>query len=246
MTAAAPPDPHTRRHLTWDGCFNVRDLGGLGRHAPGAFVRADSVEKLTAAGWAAAHAHGVRTVLDLRNDDEQGADAAPRPDGITTVRLPLEDIEDTAFWEPWFTDWRWGTPLHYRPFLDHFPERVAATAEALAAAAPGGVAFHCAAGRDRTGLVSLLLLSLAGATPEEIAADYALSEARMTPVFTALGRAEEAAQLAAAYRSHATSPYAEMLKVARRFDGAAYLAAAGVPGTTVAALRARATGQPQG
>ncbi|MFC7471015.1 tyrosine-protein phosphatase [Actinomadura keratinilytica] len=49
--------------------------------------------------------------------------------------------------------------MHYRPFLGHFPERVAATAEALAAAAPGGVAFHCAAGRDRTGLVSLLLLS---------------------------------------------------------------------------------------
>lgn len=110
MAAAAPPDPHARRHLTWDGCLNVRDLGGLGRHTDGAFVRADSVEKLTAAGWAAAHAHGVRTVLDLRNDDEQGADAALRPEGITTVRLPLEDVADTAFWEPWFTDWRWGTP----------------------------------------------------------------------------------------------------------------------------------------
>ncbi|MGW9381647.1 tyrosine-protein phosphatase [Streptomyces albidoflavus] len=246
MTAAAPPDPPTRRHLTWDGCFNVRDLGGLGRHTTGAFVRADSVEKLTADGWAAAHAHGVRTVLDLRNDDEQGADAALRPEGIITVRLPLEDVAATAFWEPWFTDWRWGTPLHYGPFLDHFPERVAATAEALAAAAPGGVAFHCAAGRDRTGLVSLLLLSLAGATPEEIAADYALSEERMTPVFTAMGRAEEAAELAAAYRTHATSPYAEMLKVARWFDGAAYLAVAGVPEETVAALRTRATGQPRG
>lgn len=246
MTAAAPPDPHTRRHLEWAGCFNVRDLGGLGHHTPGAFVRADSVEKLTADGWAAAHAHGVRTVLDLRNDDELGADAAPRPDGITTVRLPLDGIEDTAFWEPWFTDWRWGTPLYYRPFLDHFPERVAATAEALAAAAPGGVAFHCAAGRDRTGIVSLLLLSLAGATPEEIAADYALSEERMTPVFTAVGRGEEVTEQAAAYRTHATTPYAEMLKVARWFDAAAYLAAAGVPEATVAALRARATGQPQG
>ncbi|MFJ4765457.1 tyrosine-protein phosphatase [Streptomyces diastaticus] len=135
--------------------------------------------------------------------------------------------------------------MHYRPFLDRFPERVAASAEALAAA-PGGVAFHCAAGRDRTGLVSLLLLSLAGATPEEIAADYALSEERMTPVFTAMGRAEEAARQAAVYRAHATSPYAEMLKVARWFDGAAYLAAAGVPGTTVAALQARATGQARG
>ncbi|WP_436739112.1 tyrosine-protein phosphatase [Streptomyces sp. BBFR102] len=246
MTATAPPGPHTHRHLEWDGCFNVRDLGGLGRHAPGAFVRADSVEKLTADGWAAARAHGIRTVLDLRNDDELGTDAAPRPDRITTVRVPLDGIEDTAFWEPWFTDWRWGTPLYYRPFLGHFPERTAAVAQALAAAAPGGVAFHCAAGRDRTGLVSLLLLSLAGAAPEEIAADYALSEERMAPVFAAMGRAEEAAELAAAYRRHATSPYAEMLKVARSFDAAAHLAGGGVSEATVARLRARATGRPHG
>ncbi|WDV31221.1 hypothetical protein OIM90_07190 [Streptomyces sp. AD16] len=56
----------------------------------------------------------------------------------------------------------------------------------------------------------------------------------------------EVARQAAAYRSHATSPYAEMLKAARWFDRAAYLADAGVSGTTVAALRARATGQPRG
>ncbi|MFD4988399.1 tyrosine-protein phosphatase [Streptomyces sp. NPDC058374] len=243
MTAAAPPDPHTHRHLEWDGCFNVRDLGGLGRHAPCAFVRADSVEKLTGDGWAAAHAHGVRTVLDLRNGDEFGTDAAPRPDGMTTLRMPLDGIEDTAFWEPWFTDWRWGTPLYYRPFLDHFPERVAATAEALATAGPGGVLFHCAAGRDRTGIVSLLLLSLAGATPEEIAADYALSEERMAPVFAAMGRADEVTAQADAYRRHATTPYTEMAEVARWFDAGAYLTDAGVPDATVAALRRRATGE---
>ncbi|MEU7354264.1 hypothetical protein ABZ663_28400 [Streptomyces albidoflavus] len=66
------------------------------------------------------------------------------------------------------------------------------------------------------------------------------------PVFTAMGRAGEVARQAAAYRSHATSPYPEILKVAGWFDGAAYLADAGVSGTTVAALRARATGQPRG
>src|SRR5690606_12982050 len=43
----------------------------------------------------------------------------------------------------------------------------------------GGIAVHCAAGRDRTGLVVALLLSLAGVPDDLIAADYALSEERL-------------------------------------------------------------------
>jgi protein-tyrosine phosphatase len=69
------------RHLQWDGCTNVRDLGGLcsrdGRAIRrGALVRADALDRLSAEGWAALEAHGVRTVIDLRNGDELGPDAA--------------------------------------------------------------------------------------------------------------------------------------------------------------------------
>src|SRR5215210_2868284 len=82
------------RHLEWDGCGNVRDLGGLpvaggGVIRPGAIVRADALDRLSPEGWAVLEAHGVRTVIDLRNPDEVAEDLAPRPPGITTVRLPL-------------------------------------------------------------------------------------------------------------------------------------------------------------
>ncbi len=85
----------------WDGCANVRDLGGLrtgdGRAIRrGAIVRADALDRLSAAGWAALEAHGVRTVIDLRNDDELAADRAPRPAGVTTVHLPLDGVEDRS------------------------------------------------------------------------------------------------------------------------------------------------------
>ncbi|HEX7299288.1 MAG TPA: tyrosine-protein phosphatase, partial [Solirubrobacteraceae bacterium] len=75
------------RRLQWDGCANVRDLGGLrvsggGETRWGALVRADAVDRLTADGWSALEAHGVRTVIDLRNDDELGEDVAPRPAGV--------------------------------------------------------------------------------------------------------------------------------------------------------------------
>ena len=46
---------------------------------------------------------------------------------------------------------------------------------AIARVRPGGVLFHCIRGHDRTGIITLLLLTLAGVTPDEIIADYELS-----------------------------------------------------------------------
>jgi protein-tyrosine phosphatase len=67
------------RELAWEGCLNVRDLGGHrttngGVTRYGAVVRADSVRHLTDAGWQAAVDYGVRTVIDLRADEELEAD----------------------------------------------------------------------------------------------------------------------------------------------------------------------------
>ena len=94
------------RHLDWDGCFNVRDLGGLGASDGretrwGAVVRADSLDQLTAAGWAALYEHGVRTVIDLRNEDERAAEEAPRPSDVTTMHVPLDGTDDREFWALW-------------------------------------------------------------------------------------------------------------------------------------------------
>jgi protein tyrosine/serine phosphatase len=173
------------RHLEWEGCFNARDLGGLpaaGRRRTrhGAVVRSDSPAGLTEAGWAALWEHGVRTVVDLRNDDELDGEEVARPAGLTTVHLPLDGIEDREFWDEWQRGWQFGTPLYYRPHLERFPERSAAAIAAIAQAPPGGVLVHCVGGRDRTGQISMLLLSLAGVAPEDIAADYELSGERLT------------------------------------------------------------------
>lgn len=63
------------RTLVWDGCLNVRDLGGLptttgARTTRRAITRADNLDRLTAEGWDALLDHGVRTVVDLRNIEE--------------------------------------------------------------------------------------------------------------------------------------------------------------------------------
>jgi protein-tyrosine phosphatase len=175
MARLAAPD---ERRLDWQGCRNVRDLGGLrtgnGRSTRrGAVVRGDSPDLLTEAGWEALRAYGIRTIVDLRNDDER--DLGARPAEITTVHVPLDGVEDTEFWARWGSGPQFGTPLYYRPHLERFPERSARAIAAVADAGPGGVLIHCVGGRDRAGQISMLLLALAGVAPREIAADYCLS-----------------------------------------------------------------------
>ena len=65
----------SERRLEWEGCLNVRDLGGHptedgGETRMGAVVRADSVRKLTPAGWKALLGYGIRTIVDLRLSHE--------------------------------------------------------------------------------------------------------------------------------------------------------------------------------
>ncbi|HEU4974382.1 MAG TPA: tyrosine-protein phosphatase [Baekduia sp.] len=232
------------RHLDWEGCFNVRDLGGLptadGRRTRrGAVVRADGLDGLTAAGWAALVDHGVRTVVDLRNDDELGEDAAPRPADVTTVHLPLDGIDDREFWDVWQHGPQFGTPLYYRPHLDRFPERSAAVVAAVARAQPGGVAVHCAGGCDRTGQVTMLLLVLAGVPAEVIAADYALSAERRAARCAARGEEDPGPLLRSFLQDRGTSAETVIVELLDGLDVAAHLAAAGLRASDVAALRQR-------
>jgi protein-tyrosine phosphatase len=221
------------RILDWEGCRYVRDLGGLrtrdGRVTrTGALVRADGIDRLSAAGWAALEAHGVRTVIDLRNDDELGPDRAPRPGSVTTVHLALDGMHDREFWDVWQSGPQFGTPLYYAPFLERFPDRTAGVIAAIARAPAGGVLFHCGRGRDRTGLISIVVLSLAGVAPEEVAADYDLSV-----------DAEQDPELATYLRDQGTSAGEVIVTMLAGFDAEAYLRRAGLADADLRAVRER-------
>jgi protein-tyrosine phosphatase len=243
----------TDRHVTWDGCFNVRDLGGLptvdGRRTSwGAIVRADGLVRLSTAGWDALWAHGVRTIVDLRNDDElvKMPDLAPRPAGLITVHVPLDDSADTAFWEYCWSNELDGTSLYYPLFLERKPERCAAALAAIARAEPGGVAFHCGAGRDRTGLISLLLLALVGVEPETIVADYELSNPRLGPLWAAHGLPDQGPMVEAILKRRNTTARALILDILASLDAGAYLLAAGLNEDDLTAIRARLLGPADG
>jgi protein-tyrosine phosphatase len=170
------------RVLAWEGCTNVRDLGGLrtgdGRTTRlGAVVRSDSPARLTAAGWSALYAYGIRTIISLRTDGmvEDELTIMPAYPDLVTVQLAIEDVTDREFVQQWAATELWCTPLYYQDALRRWPERHAAVISAIARAQPGGVLFHCIRGNDRTGIIALLLLALVGVTPDDIVADYELS-----------------------------------------------------------------------
>ena len=231
------------RAIDWDGLGNARDLGGIPtpsgsaiRH--GAIVRSATPELLTADGWAALERYGVRTIVDLRNPDEIGADLADRPVSLTTLRLPLDGVEDRFFWDRWEPE---PPPLYYGPFLERSPDRVATVISAIATADPGGVLVHCVGGRDRTGLISMLLLALAGVAPDRIAADHELGCAGVGRVYARLG-ISDAADLDRLLAERGTSATESIEALAGQVDVEAQLRRAGLSARELAALRARLLG----
>lgn len=193
-TATVRPDT-AAGDLAWDGCFNVRDLGGLplaegGRTEKCRIVRADNLDRLTPQGWAALEEYGVRTVIDLRNEEECGD--VEHPDGIEFVRVPFDAYatpEWIAHWDPP------GLPRNFGKYLEDYPQAAVDLGKALEAAAPGAVVVHCAAGRDRTGLASMLLLAHAGVPAPVILADYERSIERLRAWWEAGGTPDDIASL---------------------------------------------------
>jgi protein tyrosine/serine phosphatase len=234
----------TERHLAFStGCFNARDLGGLrtqdGRAIRrGAVVRSDALDALDASGWDAVRAHGIRTILDLRNDDELAPHARERA-GITTLHLPIDEVEDTAFWIEMNSDWRCGTPLYYLPHVRRFPKRSARVVSAILHAEEGGVLFHCGIGRDRTGLVTMLLLAMLGVAAEDIADDYELSVPRLRPLFAQRGEPDQGPLVDAFLASRGTTLRRVVLGTLAALDLDAWMRAGGLDARDRAALRAR-------
>lgn len=160
-----------------DGLVNVRDLGGLrrvdGALTPlGVFLRSENVDAVTEHGWEQLRALGVRTVIDLRQPGERERDVNGRPGWLTTRVIDLDGLENSAFWKDYWENGLVGTALYYVPHLIAMPERAGAALSAIATAPPGGVLFHCMGGRDRTGMIAMLLLLAAKTDLEEIVDDY--------------------------------------------------------------------------
>lgn len=214
----------------------------------GAVVRADSVRRLSEPGWAQLADYGIRTIVDLRFQDELAADP-PFEAPVEVVNVPVLPDPASSHWDEIDAvsraapDAATGTRAVYLEFLERFSGGFALAVSAVAGAAPGGVVIHCMAGKDRTGLVSALLLRLAGVPVMDVATDYAVSERNLS-AFSEPWIAEATDERERERRRRiAATPAAAMEGVLadldRRGGVAGYLLAAGVSEPELEVVRAR-------
>jgi protein-tyrosine phosphatase len=241
------------RELTVGGTFNVRDLGGLpirggGAVRRGLVYRSADLGGLTRAGADRLRALGLATVVDLRRaaEIERHGRFPFERHGIAYRHHPLLD---TSTAEPE------GRPVDlpadvldqlYRRIAEEGGRNLGAVLSWLAEPGALPAVVHCVAGKDRTGTVVAVLLALLDVSDDEIAADYARSEAALA---SHRAWAEAHDERAAAWLDRIPPPLMAASRPVmlgflgwlreRHGSAAAYAGSIGVGPDAVTALRAR-------
>jgi protein tyrosine/serine phosphatase len=198
------------RWIDLEGAANARDLGGVplaggGAVAPGRLLRSDNLQDLTEADVAhLVEERGLRAVIDLRTGVEvrlEGPGPLMDDDRVVVEHRSLypEAGEHTDAIEadtivPWQNgvhgaDMPGETPTvrTYFGYMERRPDSIVGALRTIADPPEAGAALvHCAAGKDRTGLVVALALEVAGAPRAAVVADYALTSERIAAIVTRL------------------------------------------------------------
>ncbi len=194
---------------------------------------------LNAGGREAMSAYGVTTVLDLRSNDELVRNPSPYANGDGVSYVHRELIDDANMTQIGDSQSMFD---RYIFIVEKRPQAFRQVLEAVAGV-EGCVLFHCFAGKDRTGLVAAMLLSVAGVAPDDIAADYGQTDLQLAPQYERW-IAEAPAEKRDAFRDELRCPPERILGVLdhieRRWGGVAgYLEAAGMAPSTIDRVAAK-------
>lgn len=242
-----------QRWIELEGADNTRDLGGLavaggGRTRFGRLLRAGTPQDLTAGDVThLTEVLGVRTVVDLRLADEAAREGSALS-GIPALRyfsLPLSSAGNVR--SDIVAD---GAEMdivgHYVALLEGSAANIVTAACVFADNVSGPAIFHCAAGKDRTGVLAAVVLDAVGVGREAIIADYALTGQRMKQISARLLRLATYRDMQALSRGIKGAATADEESMAAFLDqlygryggGSGYLTAHGMTPGELAALRA--------
>jgi protein tyrosine/serine phosphatase len=250
-----------------DGAVNARDLGGLptadgGSTVPRRLLRSENLQELSPKDISKlVDEIGVTTVVDLRSTIEVNKEGPAPLDAVPGVRrahhpvlAEFLDEKDTVA-RALLTDALEADRLrypddtmcgHYLGYLENRPDQVTGALRSIATA-NGAAIVHCAAGKDRTGVIVALALTVAGVGKEAIVADYQATDQRLEAIIERLSRSRMYADDVASRPVSAHAPRAETMRafltqLDERYGGlASWLAANGMSQDEVSRLRAKLT-----
>ena len=235
-----------------DGIHNFRELAAYplkgGRHIrPGMVYRSGALELMTEDDqvWLSKEV-GLATILDLRHPDElqhgpnhHALAQMVRPVSIFPADQRQEDViaELNGLYGPG------PTPARYLHYLDVGGDRLAEAFTVFGEAAGYPVLVHCTAGKDRTGVLIGMLMEILGASDEDIAAEYGLSDAsidRLIDYLRSNGRQLQGSE--AEIRARLSTPPERMagfiqLLRSRHGGAAVFFESHGVPSVTIERVR---------
>jgi protein-tyrosine phosphatase len=176
-------EPQLERLVKLEGAYNLRDLGGYKTKDGnvtkwGRFYRADGLHKLTEADQRTVLDRNIRLVVDLRHTDELQKDpnvfAASEQVAYHNVSLinpaTVASTNSSSLGEL------------YVGMLDESQSQIREVMDYLANGPGDALLYHCTAGKDRTGVISALLLDTAGVPHDVIVNDYSMTAECLAPM----------------------------------------------------------------
>jgi protein-tyrosine phosphatase len=246
--SVGPLDDYNR--LPLQTLYNVRDLGGIptldGRLTVfGRYIRADAPVRLNPEDLQRLLDYPVRTIIDLRSADEHvrtthGLQDQPVVD-YYNIPLAGDNLDAAMAAVRPFETGREGVDLadFYVYLLEYAQQQIGRVFERLALARPGAVLFHCSHGKDRTGLVSALILLLANVGDPQIIDNYSISYRLLKPWFDTFIH-KVPADFLPFYNTNPANMARTLAFFHSRYpSAAAYLAGCGLPEDEIAAVRQR-------
>ncbi|WP_106182534.1 tyrosine-protein phosphatase [Prauserella shujinwangii] len=224
-----------------EGAVNIRDVGGIPTEdgtttAPGRLLRADNLQDLSPADVSyLLDTVGLSTVVDLRTKTEVHAEGPAPLTRVGRVSHEHHSLLPEGTWDPaaeaLLVRHRQEAErypddpacAHYLCYVTERPDSIVGALRAINRA-PGAALVHCAAGKDRTGVVVAFALSVAGARRAEIVRDYAATGERISAILARLRSSATYAEDVDKVPEHRHTPRAETMaefldQLDRRFGG---------------------------
>jgi protein-tyrosine phosphatase len=171
---------NSERLLVFPSLLNARDLGGYptvdgSQTRWRSLLRSDDLAQLTPEGVQALADYGVKTVVDLRWSEEIVLNPSPIGKQAPQIRYVHASLLGVTA-----AKWRELSKSCEKEMwkcvvLEQVRSQLKEVLQVIASAPVGPLLFHCVAGKDRTGIIAALMLTLADVKPESIASDYAKS-----------------------------------------------------------------------